>query len=65
MGFLGLRKWPVPIVRPMAPFIASASIVLYAIYKIETIAQSQPPFDTDPRNPRAYMNQKLKSHEGH
>ncbi|RHZ62729.1 hypothetical protein Glove_335g38 [Diversispora epigaea] len=52
MGFLGLRKWPVPIIRPMAPFIASASIVLFAIYKIETIAQSQPPFDTDPRNPR-------------
>ncbi|CAG8561833.1 11161_t:CDS:2, partial [Cetraspora pellucida] len=52
MAFLGFRRFPTPIIKPMWPFMASASIALYLLHKIETAGQSVPPYDVDPRNPR-------------
>ncbi|CAI2169057.1 8866_t:CDS:2 [Funneliformis geosporum] len=60
MALLGRRSFPTPIVKPLAPFIITAGIVLYTVNKIENVARSIPPFDTDPRNPRALLNKKLK-----
>ncbi|RIA95795.1 hypothetical protein C1645_816233 [Glomus cerebriforme] len=56
------RKFPTPIVRPLAPFIAAASIVWLTVNKIENSAQSLPPYDSDPRNPKALLNKQLKEH---
>ncbi|CAG8497323.1 9502_t:CDS:2 [Funneliformis caledonium] len=60
MALLGRRSFPTPIVKPLAPFIICASLVLYTVNKIENAAQSVPPYDTDPRNPKALLNKKLK-----
>ncbi|CAH1757421.1 340_t:CDS:2 [Entrophospora sp. SA101] len=52
MAFFGARSWPTPIVRPLAPFLASGAIIFYAVFKLETKLQQEPPYDTDVRNPR-------------
>ncbi|CAG8583955.1 4206_t:CDS:2 [Dentiscutata erythropus] len=52
MAFLGFRRFPTPIIRPMWPFMISGTIVLYLVHKIEKAGQSVPPYDIDPRNPR-------------
>ncbi|CAG8579586.1 2586_t:CDS:2 [Ambispora leptoticha] len=57
------RNWHTPIAKHMWPFMISASIVYATIWKIESSAQNKPPYDTDPRNPRAIANMKHK--EGH
>ncbi|CAG8584420.1 6142_t:CDS:2 [Paraglomus occultum] len=64
MTLFGLRKWPVPILKPLSPFIIAATVIYVGVWKLETAAQSHPPYDTDPRNPKAYFNSKLKKHHG-
>ncbi|CAG8482822.1 3594_t:CDS:2 [Dentiscutata heterogama] len=65
MAFLGFRRFPTPIIRPMWPFMISGTIVLYLVHKIEKAGQSVPPYDIDPRNPRALHNKKLREHAEH
>ncbi|KAF9255375.1 hypothetical protein L218DRAFT_354069 [Marasmius fiardii PR-910] len=53
MAFLGLRKWPTPIVRPLWPFLVAGSVTIYFIDKIQTQAVRSPEYATHPKNPYA------------
>ncbi|KAJ6519435.1 ATPase, F0 complex, subunit J [Mycena sanguinolenta] len=53
MAFLGWRKWPTPILKPLWPFMVAASISLYGISKLQASAVRSADFAKDPRNPYA------------
>ncbi|KAI0929307.1 hypothetical protein AcW2_005040 [Taiwanofungus camphoratus] len=37
MSFLGLRKWPTPVAKPMWPFIAAGTITFLLVSKAQEI----------------------------
>ncbi|KAJ7042604.1 ATP synthase j chain-domain-containing protein [Mycena alexandri] len=53
MAFLGWRKWPTPILKPLWPFMVAASISLYGISKMQDSAVRSPTYAKDPKNPYA------------
>ncbi|KAJ7655217.1 ATP synthase j chain-domain-containing protein [Mycena polygramma] len=53
MAFLGWRKWPTPILKPLWPFMVAASISLYGISKLQDMSVRSPEWAKDPRNPYA------------
>ncbi|KAJ6575538.1 ATPase, F0 complex, subunit J [Mycena sp. CBHHK59/15] len=53
MAFLGWRKWPTPIVKPLWPFMIAASISLYGVSKLQDMAVRSPTYAKDPKNPYA------------
>ncbi|RGB39670.1 ATPase, F0 complex, subunit J [Rhizophagus diaphanus] len=55
-------KYPTQIAKPMSHFFIAASIVWLSLNKVENSMQSNPPYDTDPRNPKALLNKQLKEH---
>ncbi|KAH8824656.1 ATPase, F0 complex, subunit J [Flagelloscypha sp. PMI_526] len=53
MSFLGLKKWPTPVFKPMWPFIGSGMFLLYGIWHVQQNAVRSEAFRNDPRNPYA------------
>lgn len=47
----GLRRYPTPIWKPMAPFIAAGGIVFAGIVALQNSALQSEEFKNDPRNP--------------
>ncbi|KIM77481.1 hypothetical protein PILCRDRAFT_825258 [Piloderma croceum F 1598] len=53
MSFLGLRKWPTPVMKPMWPFMAAAGITFYLISVGQAKGIRSPEYRNDPKNPYA------------
>ncbi|KAF9460678.1 ATP synthase j chain-domain-containing protein [Collybia nuda] len=53
MAFLGLRKWPTPILKPLWPFMAAGTLTMYLVSKAQDNAVRSPENRNDPRNPYA------------
>lgn len=53
MGFLGLRKWSTPVMRPLWPFMAAFSLTYYLVSTAQNAAVKSEAFANDPRNPYA------------
>ncbi|KAH6902718.1 ATPase, F0 complex, subunit J [Coprinopsis sp. MPI-PUGE-AT-0042] len=53
MAFLGLRKWPTPIVKPLWPFMVAGSVTMYLVYQAQQAGVRSSEFAKDPRNPYA------------
>ncbi|KAK4234134.1 ATPase, F0 complex, subunit J [Achaetomium macrosporum] len=54
MSWLGVslpKKFPTPVLRPMAPFLAAALIVGYGVNSAQNAMMNSPEFKNDPRNP--------------
>ncbi|EIW87464.1 hypothetical protein CONPUDRAFT_96915 [Coniophora puteana RWD-64-598 SS2] len=62
MAFLGLRKWPTPVLRPMAPFIAAAGITFFLVGKMQDMGIRSEEYAKDPRNPYAAQIAKESHH---
>ncbi|KAK4117860.1 hypothetical protein N656DRAFT_794282 [Canariomyces notabilis] len=52
-GATPLKKFPAPILRPMAPFIAAALVIGYGVNSIQNSMMNSDEFKNDPRNPNA------------
>ncbi|KAI6125710.1 ATPase, F0 complex, subunit J [Pisolithus croceorrhizus] len=53
MAFLGLRKWPTPVLRPMAPFIVASGITFYLVKTMQDMGVRSETYAKDPKNPYA------------
>ncbi|KAL4063689.1 ATPase, F0 complex, subunit J [Scleroderma yunnanense] len=53
MAFFGLRKWPTPVWRPMAPFIAASGITFYLVSTMQELGVRSEAYAKDPKNPYA------------
>ncbi|TFK22978.1 hypothetical protein FA15DRAFT_595141 [Coprinopsis marcescibilis] len=53
MAFLGLRKWPTPIARPLWPFAVAGGITMYLVYSAQSAGVRSAEWRKDPRNPYA------------
>jgi len=62
MSFFGLRKFPVPIVRPLWPFFIAGSIVFYGVEKLQEKGIRSEEWVKDPRNPYAQQIAKEAHH---
>ncbi|KAH6628854.1 ATP synthase j chain-domain-containing protein [Chaetomium tenue] len=52
-GVTPLKKFPAPVLRPMAPFLAAAVVIAYGVNSAQTAMMSSDEFKNDPRNPNA------------
>ncbi|KAK9381528.1 ATP synthase j chain-domain-containing protein [Kockiozyma suomiensis] len=50
-SFLGWKKYPTPIMKPLWPFAVGAVVTYYAIGKAATAMMDSDEFKNDPRNP--------------
>ncbi|KAI2032988.1 atp18 subunit J of the mitochondrial F1F0 ATP synthase [Ophidiomyces ophidiicola] len=55
------KRFPAPVARPMAPFLAASLIVLYGVNSLQNAMMNSEEFRNDPRNP----NRQVKSAEKH
>ncbi|KAF8498355.1 ATPase, F0 complex, subunit J [Gautieria morchelliformis] len=62
MSFLGLRKWPTPIARPMWPFFVASGLTFFLVAKAQSAGVMSEAFANDPRNPYALQISKEKAH---
>ncbi|KAF8065349.1 ATPase, F0 complex, subunit J [Lyophyllum atratum] len=62
MAFLGLRKWPTPVVKPLWPFMAAGCITLYLVNNIQEKSVRSEAWIKDPRNPYAAQIAKESLH---
>ncbi|KAF8802894.1 hypothetical protein BYT27DRAFT_7196227 [Phlegmacium glaucopus] len=53
MAFLGLRKWPTPVLKPLWPFIISGTFTMYLLAKVQDSSVKSAEWRHDPRNPYA------------
>ncbi|KIM40401.1 hypothetical protein M413DRAFT_446582 [Hebeloma cylindrosporum] len=53
MAFLGLRKWPTPIVKPLWPFMVAGSFTVYLFAKAQESGIRSAQWRNDARNPYA------------
>ncbi|EIM23292.1 ATP synthase subunit J, mitochondrial [Wallemia mellicola CBS 633.66] len=58
--FFGLRKYPTPVLKPLAPFIAGSIVVYYGVSKIQDAAVATEPHKSSPQNP--YISQVNNKH---
>jgi len=63
MAFLGLRKWPTPVLRPMLPFIAASGLTFYLVSSLQDMGVKSETYAKDPKNPyAAQIANESKSH---
>ncbi|KAK4211766.1 ATP synthase subunit J [Rhypophila sp. PSN 637] len=55
-GIKAPKKFPAPVLRPMAPFFAAGLIVAYGINGLQNSLMGSPEFRNDPRNPNVRAN---------
>ncbi|KAK4186336.1 ATPase, F0 complex, subunit J [Podospora australis] len=56
MSWLGVKpfkKFPAPVLRPMAPFYIAGLIIAYGINSAQTSMMASDEWKNDPRNPNA------------
>ncbi|THH06267.1 hypothetical protein EW145_g4199 [Phellinidium pouzarii] len=63
MAFLGLRKWPTPVARPVAPFVAASALTYYLISTLQDMSVRSETYANDPKNP--YAAQIAKEKQAH
>ncbi|KAI0394495.1 ATP synthase j chain-domain-containing protein [Xylariaceae sp. FL0594] len=51
-GITPLKKFPAPIMKPLAPFFAAGLIVLYGVSKAQNALMDSDEWKNDPRHPR-------------
>lgn len=52
MTFLGMRKYPTPVNKPMMPFYVGGVVMFFAINSLATSLMGSAEWKNDPRNPR-------------
>ncbi|KAL2269317.1 hypothetical protein VTJ83DRAFT_1501 [Remersonia thermophila] len=52
-GVTPLKKFPTPVLRPMAPFLAAALVIGYGVNSAQNAMMNSAEFKNDPRNPNA------------
>ncbi|KAL1841733.1 hypothetical protein VTJ49DRAFT_6647 [Mycothermus thermophilus] len=52
-GVTPLKKFPTPVLRPMAPFLAAALVIGYGVNSAQNAMMNTDEFKNDPRNPNA------------
>ncbi|RPD66518.1 hypothetical protein L227DRAFT_606604 [Lentinus tigrinus ALCF2SS1-6] len=78
MSFLGLRKWPTPVAKPLWPFVSASLLTWFLVGKMQDLGvkcayslsfspHPLPPrvsegFRNDPRNPYAAQIAKQSHH---
>ncbi|KIJ66639.1 hypothetical protein HYDPIDRAFT_109753 [Hydnomerulius pinastri MD-312] len=62
MAFFGLRKWPTPVLKPMAPFIAASAVTFYLVSKMQDMGVRSEEYKTSPKNPYAAQIAKEAHH---
>ncbi|KAI0077666.1 hypothetical protein K474DRAFT_1057427 [Panus rudis PR-1116 ss-1] len=65
MAFLGLRKWPTPVAKPIWPFVAASGITFYLVSKMQDMGVKSEQWKNDPRNPYAAQIAKESANEHH
>ncbi|TFK46663.1 hypothetical protein OE88DRAFT_1687439 [Heliocybe sulcata] len=63
MAFLGMRKWPTPILKPMWPFIAASGVTFYLVSKMQAMGIRSPEYANSPKNP--YANEIARENAHH
>ncbi|KAK4169749.1 ATP synthase j chain-domain-containing protein [Cladorrhinum sp. PSN259] len=51
LGITPLKKFPTPVLKPLAPFLAAAVVIAYGINSAQNAMMSSDEFKNDPRNP--------------
>ncbi|KAK4227365.1 ATP synthase j chain-domain-containing protein [Podospora fimiseda] len=51
LGVTPLKKFPTPVLRPMAPFLAAAAVIAYGVNSAQNAMMNSDEFKNDPRNP--------------
>ncbi|KAI0672641.1 ATPase, F0 complex, subunit J [Trametes maxima] len=62
MSFLGLRKWPTPVAKPMWPFVAASVLTVFLVGKAQELGVKSEGYRNDPRNPYAAQIAKEAHH---
>ncbi|KAM5536514.1 hypothetical protein V8D89_009791 [Ganoderma adspersum] len=62
MSFLGLRKWPTPVAKPMWPFVTASVLTWFLVGKMQDLGVKSEGFRNDPRNPYAAQIAKEAHH---
>lgn len=52
-GATPLKKFPAPVLKPMAPFFVAGVIIAYGINSAQNAMMNSAEFKNDPRNPNA------------
>ncbi|KAK3897575.1 ATP synthase j chain-domain-containing protein [Staphylotrichum tortipilum] len=52
-GVVPFKKFPTPVLRPMAPFLAAAVVIAYGVNSAQNALMGSDEFKNDPRNPNA------------
>ncbi|KAK0749020.1 putative mitochondrial F1F0 ATP synthase subunit Atp18 [Schizothecium vesticola] len=52
-GVVPFKKFPTPVLRPLAPFIAAGAVIAYGINSLQTSMMAGDEWKNDPRNPNA------------
>ncbi|KAK3367318.1 ATPase, F0 complex, subunit J [Lasiosphaeria ovina] len=53
LGITPLKKFPTPVLRPMAPFFIAGLVIAYGVNTAQNAMMNSDEFKNDPRNPRA------------
>ncbi|KAI1379908.1 putative mitochondrial F1F0 ATP synthase subunit Atp18 [Hypoxylon crocopeplum] len=53
LGITPFKKFPAPVLKPLAPFFAAALIVAYGVNVAQTSMMQSDEWKNDPRNPNA------------
>ncbi|KAK9477612.1 ATP synthase j chain-domain-containing protein [Lipomyces japonicus] len=53
-SFLGFKKYPTPILKPLWPFFVGAAITFYGVSKAADVLAQTDEFKNDPRNPKLH-----------
>ncbi|KAK3988450.1 ATP synthase j chain-domain-containing protein [Cladorrhinum sp. PSN332] len=57
LGVTPLKKFPTPVLKPMAPFLAAAVVIAYGINSAQNAMMNSAEFKNDPRNPNLRAKQ--------
>ncbi|KAM7197942.1 ATP synthase j chain domain containing protein [Naviculisporaceae sp. PSN 640] len=52
LGLKAPKKFPAPVLRPMAPFYAAGLLVMLGVNSLQNSLMDSPEFRNDPRHPR-------------
>ncbi|KAI0138253.1 ATP synthase j chain-domain-containing protein [Pestalotiopsis sp. NC0098] len=52
-GVTPLKKFPTPVLRPLAPFFAAGLVILYGVNSAQNAMMKSDEWKNDPRNPNA------------
>ncbi|KAF3014221.1 hypothetical protein E8E14_008427 [Neopestalotiopsis sp. 37M] len=52
-GITPLKKFPTPVLKPLAPFFAAGLVILYGVNSAQNAMMKSDEWKNDPRNPNA------------